>query len=351
MSQSESFVLAYENSAGWDFQALRGVFQLCDRAHIDPTIICDERMAEVISLNRSYRLVTVPNRSNVSNQLLQSVALDCGESPVKVLRFSEVAKFLQDNFSIPIGPCGKPYPIRSAYLNSSCGRKVSYYEQLSAITGEVKEAFGSSFSAVFIVVCYDKPRSDIALTESEQFLEGRRQSLLIDDVAAVCAALQEKALRKGGGVFPVFLSFQYGDIEQERARAKDSSSRQGCLYGIKFLNFLDLNNGFGQQLAALSAIKDHAVIHGLPSLSFGNASTYLHLIASVGYFADSVVALHAYPIADTLKDDRRYWLELNDFIGGYHVYQQKTPGDWGAVFSNCSARLSALLGLEEGGIY
>ncbi|MDX1985704.1 MAG: hypothetical protein SFV17_03360 [Candidatus Obscuribacter sp.] len=348
MSQSKSLVLAYGNSAGWDFQALRAVFQLCDMASIDPTIICDERMAEVISLNRAYKLVTVPNRAAVSDEMMQSVALECGESLVELLRFSQVANLLQSRFNIPAGPCGRPFPIRSAYLNPLRGQKVSYFEQLNAIAGEVKESFGDSFNAVFVVVCYDKPRSDSALTESEQYLEGRRQSLLIDDIALVCADLQKKALSKNRGLFPVFLSFQYGDIDLESARAEEASSRQGCPYGIKFLKFLDLNNGFSQQVAALSAIKDRAMVHGLPSLSFGNASTYLHLIGTVGYFDHSVVALHAYPIADALKDDRRYWLELNDLIGGYHVYQQETPGEWGAVFSACSEKLSALLALEGG---
>lgn len=372
MSQSESFVLAYGNSAGWDFQALRAVFQLCDMAHIDPTIVCDERMAEVISLNRPYNLVVVGNRTPVSDQLMLHLARDC-EAPVKLLRFSEVANFLQDNFNIQSGPCGKPYPSRSAYLSSLGGRKISawkgletmsgkrsaylasvggrrgsYTEQIFEISNEIEDKFGNGFNAVFIVVCYDKPRSDSAMTESEQYLEGRRQSLLIDDIATVCAELQQKAISKGSGSFPVFISFQYGDIEQERARADAASSRQGCPYGIKFLKDLDLNDGFGQQLVALSAIKNHALIHGQPSLSFGNASTYLHLIGSLGYFDHSVVALHAYPIADALKDDRRYWLELNDLIGGYHVYQQKTPGDWGAVFTASSEKLSALLGLEAG---
>jgi hypothetical protein len=340
VSQSDHVTFTYDNSTGWDYQALRAVFELGDWLTTPPTIVADERMCEVVAFNRpNYALVSLPNRTPVNQEILRTV--QALYQNTRVFRFADVAAHLTLQFGTRLAPANKPWPAKVKYLDAPHERILFYASQLENIATAIQMTYGSQKRVAFVATCYDKPRSDMGLTEEQQFTEGRRQTLLVDDIAAICAHAQRSAFQSQR-IFPVFVSFQYGDKQQEAERAARASASQSCPTPIVFLDELDLNNGFLDQIAALLAMQQFAQKHQSFCIALGNASTYQHLVGAVGYFDASIVALHNFAL-ESAKDDREYWLTLGRSIPGCHAYQQQHEGDWAPVLQSMKDKLTQLL--------
>lgn len=241
----------------------------------------------------------------------------------KIFCFSDLYSKGLGGAKLPSGflkPNGKPY------LNPPDQLVKTYRETLERLAGSYNN------TVVFSIVSGLKPLSDVGRNLDEQKLEGYRQTYPFEEIADVLKFVQDSLLNQGVAVIPI--SVQYGEPNEIEQLLEKVSQDKGLKFPIKVFKDIDWSDRPEQQAAFFKAVHERACDLGIPSISFGNASTYQHLIiAATGGFHVSAVALDSYT-KDISRDGRPYWKDLgNGGLPGLRVFQQNLddPGNWNPV--------------------
>jgi hypothetical protein len=105
---------------------------------------------------------------------------------------------------------------------------------------------------------------------------------------------------------------------------------------IRTFDDVDWTDNPLQQVAFYQAVKQVA---RQPTVTIGNASTYLHLmLGAVGTFEQMMVALHDAPVSSP-RDGRSYWEGVPAHVPQLSVFRQDAPGEWSYVSENITQRL------------
>jgi len=159
--------------------------------------------------------------------------------------------------------------------------------------------------------------------------EGRRQTLPLDEVARICRGLQRSLLPHGYAFVP--LCVQYGPVSEVQRYLAEANGQIALHFPIVQLHDVDWTDLPHQQAAFYVAMREHASHSHVPSLAFGNASTYLHLIlAATGSFDLIAIALHNHQIQHA-RDGREYWEYVAAELPTVCCFRQQQPDQWSHV--------------------
>jgi hypothetical protein len=319
-------ILLYDScSVGYDYRDFELVLDFIkSKPNNQFLIYTDERNVSIFA-NSAPNYVCFegyPKRLFSKERLQELVEEYCIDFD-KIFCFSDLYSKVVDRDKLPsefLKPNSNPY------LSSSEQLVKNYKDFLD------KLASHHNYIVVFAIVSGFKPLSDVGRTLDEQKLEGYRQTYPFEEIAEVLKFVQDSLLNKGIAVVPI--SAQYGEPNEIELLLEKVSQDKGLKFPIKTLRDIDWSDKPEQQAAFFKAIHERACNLRIPSVSFGNASTYQHLIiAATGGFHMSAVALDSY-YKDISKDGRPYWRDLgNGGLPGLKVFQQKLdePGNWKPV--------------------
>lgn len=321
------FVLHDNASLGYDirdFEVARDFIDSNVGNHF--LIYTDWRNIELFSNSLKSRTVTFEgySKGQFSQEKLQALSEKYQIPSSHLISFSDLYSEKPKDFKLESGalkPSSDPYLIPPKSLVSS------YRSFLEDLASEYK-----SYKVVYAIVSGIKPISDIGETPSEQQLEGLRQTYPFEEVAKVLSEIEESLAKEN--IALIAISAQYGDPEEIRNVVQKVNKENNLKFPIQFLDFIDWSDRPEQQAAMFQAIQGRAHDLDLPSVAFGNASTYQHLIiASTGGFDINAIAIDSY-YKPPHKDGRIYWKEVGDgALPGLRVFQQEigNPGNWNSV--------------------
>ena len=324
---SQMFVLHDSASLGYDirdFEVARDFIKSNVGKHF--LIYTDQRNIEIFSNSLKGRSVTFEgySKGNFSQEKLQELSEKYQIPSSHLIGFSDLYSEKPQDSKLESGTL-KPNP--DPYLLPPESLVTSYRSFLNDLASEYE-----GYKVVYAVVSGLKPISDIGETPSEQQLEGLRQTYPFEEIAKVLNEIEEPLAEEN--IALVAISAQYGDPEEIGDVVQRVNQENNLKFPIQFLDFVDWSDRPEQQAAMFKAIHGRAYDLGLPSVAFGNASTYQHLIiASTGGFDINAIAIDSYYKAPH-KDGRIYWQELgNGELPGLKVFQQEadSPGSWNSV--------------------
>ncbi|XZN96730.1 MAG: hypothetical protein ACM65K_28545 [Microcoleus sp.] len=314
-------------SLGYDYRDFEVVLDFIEsKPNHQFLIYTDERNIKIFENSVSSNCVQFEGypKSSFSKEQLYKLAEEKSISYDKIFSFSNLYEKVKNKDRLSSGylkPSHKPYLVTTNDL-------VRSYRE---ILDKLAERY-SSYIVVFSVVSGLKPLSDIGRTPDEQKLEGERQTYPFEEIANVLKFLQAYFIEQRIAV--IAISAQYGNPKEIKQLFSKVNQDKYLKFPIETLEEIDWSNKPEQQAALFRAVHERACYMGLPSIAFGNASTYQHLIiAATGGFYLSAVALDSYA-KDSSRDGRPYWQELgNGELSGLKVFQQKSdaPGDWKPV--------------------
>lgn len=312
-------------SLGYDFRDFELVLDFIkSKSNHQIFIYTDERNIPIFenSVPSNIRFEGYPKRLFSKEQLHDLGKKHCINSD-KILCFSDLYPLVTDRDKLSSGflkPNGK------AYLKPPENLVKTYKNTLE------KLANNYNYSVIFAIVSGLKPLSDVGRTLDEQKLEGYKQTYPFEEIAEVLKFIQNSLVNQGIALIPI--SAQYGEPTEIEQLMKQVSQDKELKFPIKTIKDIDWSDKPEQQAAFFKAVHERACDIGIPSVAFGNASTYQHLIiAATGGFHLSAVALDCY-YKDISRDGRPYWKDLgNDGLPGLRAFQQSfdNPGNWNSV--------------------
>jgi hypothetical protein len=318
------FLLHDSDSLGYDFRDFEPVSSFV-AAHPDDSIFIYTRANNIDLFARTLRnsgvcFVGYP-RHGYSAASLAELQSALNVPSERVLAFADTYAQLGSSRTLPSGfllPSGSPYLTCDPELIDA------YLAQLRTIAAEYSPA-----RVAFAVVSGLKPRSDVGESPSAQQEEGRRQSYPLEEIAAV--AQQVQAALDPFGISFVPLSVQYGLRDEVKAGLSRVNGAFALRYPIRVLESVDWDSAPHQQAACYVALQRFAAEQRLPTVAYGNASTYLHLLlAAAGHFDTMAVALHGYDVEHP-RDGRAYLTEVAEHLDCLTTFTQGTPGSWSDV--------------------
>ncbi len=324
---NQMFVLHDSSSLGYDIRDFEVAKDFIDSnvgKHF--LIYTDQRNIEIFSSSLKSRSVTFEgySKGNFSKKRLEDIAEQYQLPSTHLLSFSDLYSETPKELKIESGAL-KPNP--DPYLEPPKRLVTSYRRFLDDLASDYE-----GYRVIYAIVSGLKPVSDIGETPSEQQLEGLRQTYPFEEIAEVLSNL-EKLLEKEN-IALIAISAQYGEPEEIEGVVRKVNQENNLKFPIQFLDFIDWSDRPEQQAAMFQAIHGRANDLELPSVAFGNASTYQHLIiASTGGFDINAIAIDSY-YKPPHKDGRTYWKELGDgALPGLRVFQQEAdfPGSWDSV--------------------
>lgn len=314
-------------SLGYDFRDFEAVLDfIISNPNKRFLIYTDERNIEIFKNSVSSNLVQFEEypKGSFSEQKLNKLINDNSINYDDFFSFPDLYVKIKNKEKLPSGYF-KPNP--EPYLNPPKNLIDIYLN----ILDEIAETYNDNL-IVFCIVSGLKPLSDVGITLEEQKLEGSRQTYPFEEIANVLKSVQDFFIQKKIAVIPI--SAQYGSREIIKPLIKKVSKDTCLRFPIKMLEEIDWSNRPEQQSAFFKAIHKRACDLGVPSVAFGNASTYQHLIiAATGGFHVNAIALDSYEKPPS-RDGRPYWQELgNGKLAGLKVFKQDcdNPGNWKCV--------------------
>jgi hypothetical protein len=289
-------------------------------------IYTDERNIEIFQKSISSKQVQFRGYSKGSfpKQELSTLIESNIVSSDAIFSFSDLYAKLPNKSKLQSGsfkPSLKPY------LNPSESLIEFYRESLD----ELSKCYVNHL-VLFSIVSGLKPLSDVGKTPEEQKLEGSRQTYPFEEIADILKFIQDSLIQEK--VVFIAISAQYGEPQGIRNLINKVNKNKVLKFPIKVFEDIDWSDKPAQQAAFFRAIHERALDLGIPSVAFGNASTYQHLIiAATGGFHVSAVALDSYD-KPPIRDGRPYWKELsNGELPGLRAFQQdhNNPGNWSSV--------------------
>lgn len=286
-------------------------------------IYTDERNIQIFESSVSSKQVRFQGypKCSFSKEKLHELVEDHATNPDRFLSFSDLYLKVPDTAKLSSGTLK---PSLKPYLNPP-RRLVKTYR---IFLDELARNY-SNYTVVFSIVSGLKPLSDVGITIDEQKLEGYRQTYPFEEIANTLKSIQDSLIQEQIAVIPI--SAQYGNLRDIKQLIDKVGEAISLKFPIKIFEDIDWSNRPEQQAAFFRAVHERACDLGIPSVVFGNASTYQHLIiAATGGFHVSAVALDSYDKPPS-RDGRPYWRELgNGELPGLKVFQQESdnPGNW-----------------------
>lgn len=292
---------------------------------------CDERFVPLFSgiLPQNVQLEGYPARSP-NNEIFEAC-----------LALSSI----REEKLLPLLPCGIQKPSR--YIQF---RENDLREHLDLFDGLFPELLdqrpyrqGQRDKVLPIIVSGLKPESDEGGDDKRKRIEaGRRQTFPFENIASVIHRVEND--------FPDYamlpISVQYGDPEELQALFDEISTNASLRQGIWLPKTVDWNNDFLNQAKFIASIQTYCRQNNLPTISVGNASTYLHLILALGGFDHSLVAHDSEQDPKAIQN-RKYWRNVAlQNICGVKVFTQMddNPGDWTNVTNDMCGALREISG-------
>lgn len=327
LKSSPMFILHDSSSLGYDIRDFEVVKNFIE-AHKDHRflIYTDQRAIEIFrnSLDiPSIKFEGYPN-GNFSKEKLLYLASKYNLSESRTIGFSDLYSEIPNNSKLKSGSL-LPNPV--PYLETAESLVNSYRDFLDNFAVQYK-----SYKVIYAIVSGVKPLSDVGETPDEQRLEGQRQTYPFEEIAKVLKEIQETLAQEKLALIPI--SAQYGSPVELSRLINQVNQAYRLKFPIQVLDFIDWSNKPEEQAAMYQAIHQRAHDLDLPSVAFGNASAYQHLIiAATGGFDVSAIAIDSYH-KPPHKDGRIYWKELGaGALPGLKVFQQEadSPGNWDSV--------------------
>jgi hypothetical protein len=314
-------------SLGYDFRDFEVVLGFINSKMDEQFLIyTDERNIEIFQNSISRKQVQFKgySKGSFSTQELSNLIESNKINPDEIFSFSDLYAKLPDKSKLPSGslkPSLKPY--LNPHENS-----VEFYRKF---LDKLSKCYDNHL-VLFSIVSGLKPLSDVGKTPEEQKLEGSRQTYPFEEIADILKFIQDSLVQEEIVFIPI--SAQYGESHSIKNLIDRVSKDKSLRFPIKVLEDIDWSNRPEQQVAFFRAIHERARDLGIPSVAFGNASTYQHLIiAATGGFHVSAVALDSYD-KPPIRDGRPYWKELSSGgLPGLKAFQQdqNNPGHWESV--------------------
>ncbi len=314
-------------SLGYDFRDFEVVLDFINsRMNEQFLIYSDERNIEIFQNSISRKQVHFKgySKGSFSKQELSSLIESNAVSSDAIFSFSDLYAKFSSKAKLPSGSLK---PSLNPYLNPPENLVRFYRESLDGLSN-----FYNNHIVVFSVVSCLKPLSDVGRTPEEQKLEGSRQTYPFEEIADTLKFIQDSLIQEE--VVFIAISAQYGEPNSIKDLVDRVSKEKSLKFPIKIFEDIDWSNRPEQQAAFFRAIHERACDLKIPSVAFGNASTYQHLIiAATGGFHVSAVALDSYD-KPPIRDGRPYWKELSSGeLPGLRAFQQDhdNPGNWKPV--------------------
>ncbi len=321
------FVLYDSSSLGYDIRDFEVVkYFIESKVGKQFIIYTDRRNIEIFSGSLDDVAVVFEgySKGNFSQERLQSLAEKYQLPSSHLISFSELYSKIPEDSKLKSGTL-KPNP--NPYLSPPKSLVILYRSFLD----ELASKYGR-YKVVYAVVSGIKPISDVGESPDEQQLEGLRQTYPFEKIATVLSSIEDSLAKKN--IALIAISTQYGQPEEVASIVRKVNQENNLRFPIQFLDFIDWSDNLEQQAAMFQAVHGRAYNLGLPSVAFGNASTYQHLIiAATGRFDISAIAINSY-YKPPQKDGRIYWKELGEgALPGLKVFQQRAdaPGNWDSV--------------------
>jgi hypothetical protein len=260
-------------------------------------IYTDERNIEIFQNSISSKQVQFRgySKGSFSKQELSNLIESNMVSSDAIFSFSDLYAKFPDKAKLPSGSLK---PSLKPYLNPSESLIKFYRDSLD----ELSKCYGN-YLVLFSIVSGLKPLSDVGKTPEEQKLEGSRQTYPFEEIADILKFIQDSLIQKK--VVFIAISAQYGEPHGVRNLINKVNKDEALKFPIKVFEDIDWSDQPEQQAAFFRAIHERALDLEIPSVAFGNASTYQHLIiAATGGFHVSAVALDSYdkpPIRGCLR--------------------------------------------------
>ena len=321
------FILHDSSSLGYDIRDFEVAKDFIDSnvgKHF--LIYTDRRNIEIFSRSLKSGSVIFEgySKGKFSKKRLEDLVKQYQLPSAHLLRFSDLYSKKSERLKLDSGLLK---PSLFPYLSPPKSLVTSYRSFLKDLASDYE-----GFKVIYAIVSGVKSISDIGETPSRQKLEGLRQTYPFEEIAKVLSKL-EKPLEKEKIVL-IAISAQYGDPVKIEDVVRNVNQENNLKFPIQFLDFVDWSDKPEQQAAMFRAIHERANELDLPSVAFGNASTYQHLIiASTGGFSINAIAVDSY-YKSPHKDGRIYWKELGDgALPGLRVFQQAvdSPRNWDSV--------------------
>jgi len=314
-------------SLGYDLRDFEVVLDFMNFKRNEQFLIyTDERNIEIFQSSISSTKVQFEgySKGSFSKKDLSNLIKSNAISFNAIFSFSDLYAKLPDKAKLPSGflkPSFKPY------LNPP-ENLVGFYREF---VDKLSKSYDNSI-VIFSIVSGLKPLSDVGKTLEEQKLEGHRQTYPFEEIADTLKYIQDSLIREQ--VVFVAISAQYGEPDSIKCLADKVSKDKSLKFPIEVFEDINWSDHPEQQAAFFRAVHERACDLRIPSVAFGNASTYQHLIiASTGGFHVSAVALDSYDKPPP-RDGRPYWKELSSGeLPGLKSFQQDpdNPGNWRSV--------------------
>lgn len=317
------------DSLGYDLRDFESVLDFAER-HPGEQLVVVTRASniELFSTSLCGSHVTYVGYSKYAGRPdPQEVARSLGISSPRMLSFAETHSFVEGRNK---GAAAVPLPNGRSYLRAPEALVERFVQQLRALA-----ASAHPLRPCFAIVSGLKPYSDVGETAAQHIEEGRRQTFPLERVFAVTKHVQEALAPNGGMLLP--LCVQYGPRSEVRAHVERLNDEFRLSNPVGIFEDVDWDSQVHQHVAFYQALRQT----GIPVISYGNASTYLHaILGSVGTFDAMAVALHGYPAANA-RDGRGYWIEAALALPSLATFQQSIPGEWLDVSSQMASWLTA----------
>jgi hypothetical protein len=332
------YLLYDGDSLGYDFRDFEAVCEF-SRVHPGDTLFVYTRSSNIElftnTLTRPQVRYLGYSKHDSPRSPPSSLAEQLGIEADATLAFEELHSLVSNRAK---SSSGHLIPNPAGYLELPRTLVERYQERLEAMAREL-----GTPRTVFAVVSGLKPTSDVGEDAEQRLEEGRRQTYPLERIAEVANLLQRSLGNRGVALVP--LCVQYGDRTEIAAALAEIQAGQRLEHPLRLIEDIDWNDQPLQQAAFYAALRRYGAEHRSPVVTFGNASTYLHLIlAAVGGFGAMAVALHGYPLQHP-RDGRAYWEELASRSRNLRTFRQSTPGDWDevtrAMCEHLEARISA----------
>lgn len=327
LESDKMFILYDSSSLGYDirdFEVAKNFIESNVGKHF--LIYTDWRNIDLFSNSLKSRAVIFEgySKGNFSQETLRSLAEKYQIQDSHIIGFPDLYSDIPEGLKLKSGTL-KPDP--DPYLDPPQSLVSSYRSFLDDLAAEYE-----GYRVVYAIVSGLKPVSDIGETPDEQQLEGLRQTYPFEEISRVISSTEDTFAKEN--IALIAISAQYGEPKEISDVVQKVNKEKDLKFPIQFFDFVDWSDRPDQQAAMFQAIHGRAQDLELPSVAFGNASTYQHLIvAATGGFDINAIAIDSY-YKPPQKDGRIYWKELADgALPGLKVFQQKadSPGTWESV--------------------
>ncbi|MGC4086732.1 MAG: hypothetical protein QM756_02320 [Polyangiaceae bacterium] len=318
------FLLHDSDSLGYDFRDFEAVVSLVQANSTDDFFI----YTRATNIDLFAHTLSGPNVHYIGYAkhafANDSLAGLCAALAIPSERVRPFASLYAELGSLAKLRTGELVPSGASYLKPPPALVENYLARLRAVA--------SSFvplRVVFAVVSGLKPKSDVGESQATRYEEGRRQTYPLEEIAQVARHVQDVTSPRGLAFVP--LCVQYGNRREVAEGVARVNQTCGLKYPIQVVDDVDWDASPHQQAACYAALKQFASESGVPTIAYGNASTYLHLIlASAGAFDAIAVALHGYPVEHP-RDGRAYLRELSEHLDWFQTFTQERAGSWDDV--------------------